>query len=349
MPHVATSPASAPFRPGSETASLGARDATTTTARRRVLVAGATGAVGLSLVPALVARGHTVGALSRHADRIPPEIAHFAVDALDPQAVSSVCEAFAPDVIIHQLTALPPATSLWRFDRDFEITNRLRTEGTRNLLDAARQCGAVRFVAQSFCGWPYARTGSSVKTETDPLDPTPPPRLRSTIDAIRQLEALVLDATDLNGVILRYGGFYGPNTHLAPGSSMAEAVRKRRLPLIGQAQGVWSFAHIEDVASATTAAAESDIPGLFNVVDDEPAPVDEWLPFLASAMGAPSPRRMPVWLARLLLPEHLRVMMTEARGGSNALFKRTFAWQPRYPSWRVGFPAVFRTEREANR
>lgn len=317
--------------------------------RRRVLVAGATGAVGMSLVPALVARGHTVGALSRRRDRVPPEITHFAVDALDPQAVMGACEAFAPEVIIHELTALPPATSLWRFDRDFEVTNRLRTEGTRNLLAAARRCGADRFVAQSFCGWPYTRAGSWVKTEADPLDPTPPARLRTTIDAILELEALVLDAADLKGVMLRYGGFYGPNTHLAPGSAMAEAVRKRRFPLIGRARAVWSFAHIEDVASATAAAAESDVPGLFNVVDDEPAPIAEWLPFLARAMGAPAPRRLPMWLARLLLPEHLRVMMTEARGGSNALFKRTFAWEPRYPSWRVGFPAVFQAGPEARR
>lgn len=309
--------------------------------RRRVLVAGATGAVGLSLVPALVARGHTVGALARRPEKIPPEIASFAVDALDPGAVLKACEAFAPDVIVHELTALPPATSLWRFDRDFEITNRLRTEGTRHLLDAARQSGARRFVAQSFCGWPYARTGSAVKTEDDPLDPDPPARLQTTIDAIRELESLVLDAADLNGVVLRYGGFYGPNTHLSPGSAMAETVRNGRFPLIGDANGVWSFAHIEDIASATAVAAACDIPGLFNVVDDDPAPVAEWLPFLAATMGAPKPKRIPLWLARLALPEHLVVMMTEARGGSNARFRQTFDWEPQYPSWRQGFPAVF--------
>ena len=313
--------------------------------RRRVLVAGATGAVGRSLLPELVARGHTVGALARHPGEIPPEIASFAVDALDAAAVRKAFDDFAPEVVVHQLTALPPATSLWRFDRDFEMTNRLRTEGTRNLLDAARQCGARRFVAQSFCGWPYARTGPAVKTEAAPLDPNPPARLRTTINAIRELEALVLEASDLNGAVLRYGGFYGPNTHLAPGSAMAETIRKGRFPLIGDAQGVWSFAHIEDVASATAIAAASDIPGLFNVVDDDPATVADWLPFLAATMGAPKPKRLPMWLARLLLPEHLRVMMTEARGGSNALFRQTFGWRPRYPSWREGFPAVFHQQR----
>ncbi len=310
----------------------------------RVLVAGATGAVGTSLIPELVVRGHIAGGLARRPQVLPPEIASFAVDALDRDAVLAAFEAFAPDVVIHQLTALPASTSLWRFDRDFEKTNRLRTEGTRILLEAARQSGTRRFVAQSFCGWPYARVGSAVKTEDDPLDPNPPERLRSTLEAIRDLEASVLEATDVNGAVLRYGAFYGPNTHLASGSAMAETIRKGRFPLIADAGGVWSFIHIEDVASATAVAAASDIAGLFNVVDDEPAPVREWLPYLADLLGGPRPKRLPGWLARLVLPEHLRIMMTEIRGGSNARFRQTFGWRPKYPSWRSGFAAEFQSK-----
>lgn len=309
----------------------------------RVLVAGATGAVGQSLIPALVARGHTVGGLARNPDGV-ATLGGLAIaaDVLDRDAVIHVVEDFAPTVVIHQLTALPRASTMWRFEKDFEQTNRLRTEGTDHLIEAARAAGARRFIAQSFCGWPYARTGPAIKTEADELDPNPPVRLRTTLDAIRYHEGVVLAAVDLKGTVLRYGGFYGPNTHLALGSAMADQVRTRKFPVIGGGAGVWSFSHIVDVAEATTIAAESDVPGIFNVVDDDPAPVAIWLPYLAQVIGAPPPRRIPLWLARLILPEHLRVMMTEIRGASNALFRRTFNWTPRYPSWREGFATEFR-------
>lgn len=308
----------------------------------RVLVAGATGAVGLSLIPALLSRKHIVAGLARN-----PEAARqlgaqpIQADALDRDMVIRCVRDFAPDAIVHQLTALPSTMDLVRFDKAFEQTNRLRTKGTDILLEAARSAGAKRFVAQSFCGWPYARTGSAVKTEADELDPNPPARLRTTLDAIRRLETTVVAADGVSGVILRYGGFYGRHTHLGRGGSMAEQVRRRRVPLIGDGAGVWSFCHIADVAGATVKAVEGEATGVFNVVDDDPAPVATWLPFLAKTMGAPPPRRLPMWIARLIVPEHLRVIMTEVRGGSNELFRRTFDWTPMYPTWRQGFVAEF--------
>lgn len=308
----------------------------------RVLVAGATGAVGLSLIPALLSRGHVVAGLARNPGAVEPLGAQpIQADALQRDTVIRSVRDFAPDAIVHQLTALPSTMDLMRFDRVFEQTNRLRTKGTEILLEAARSAGVKRFVAQSFCGWPYARTGPLVKTEADELDPNPPARLRTTLDAIRRLETTVVGARDVAGTILRYGGFYGPHTHLGRGGSMTEQVRRRRVPVIGDGGGVWSFCHIADVASATVKAVESDATGVFNVVDDDPAPVATWLPFLAKTMGAPPPRRLPMWIARLILPEHLRAIMTEARGGSSELFRRTFDWTPKYPSWRQGFVAEF--------
>jgi 2-alkyl-3-oxoalkanoate reductase len=308
----------------------------------RVLVAGATGAVGRALVPELVRRGHVVGGLARN----PRDVRAMGgepltAEGLDRNAVHATLQAFKPDVIVHQLTALPKNGSLWRFDSAFSQTNRLRTEGTDILLDAARLVGAKRFVAQSFCGWPAARTGGWVKNEDDPLDPCPPSQMRSTLDSVRYLERTVAEAADLRGTILRYGSFYGPGTHLARDGPMAEQVRKRLLPIIGSGAGTWSFCHILDVAEATAIAAETSAGGVYNVVDDDPAPVMEWLPYLAATMAAKPPLRVPAWVARIALPEHLRVMMTEARGGSNSRFKARFDWQPRFPSWKVGFKDEF--------
>lgn len=308
----------------------------------KVLVAGSTGAVGRALIPVLIERGHTVGGLARNPAGVKKLGATAIVaDALQREALIGAVRNFAPDVVIHQLTSLPRSTSLWRFDKDFEQTNRLRTAGTDNLIEAAREAGTTRFIAQSFCGWPFARNGSAVKTEEDALDPDPPARFRTTLDAIRYLENAVVAAADLKGTILRYGGFYGPNTHLALGSPMAQQVLKRRFPVIGAGGGIWSFSHIADVAEATAIAAEGDAAGIYHVVDDDPAPVSAWLPYLAQVMAAPPPRRMPEWLARLLVPEHLRVMMTEIRGASNVRFRETFRWEPRYSSWREGFRAEF--------
>ena len=309
----------------------------------RVLVAGATGAVGSALVPELVRRGHIVGGMARH----PNGVTHlgglpFAADALDINAVDAVFDAFKPDAVVHQLTSLPKISSLWKFDRDFAQTNRLRRDGTDILLHAARSSGVKRFVAQSFCGWPAARVGGPVKTEDDPLDPEPaPPASGKPLDAVRYLEQTVVNAVDVRGVVLRYGSFYGPGTHLARDSFMTQQVRRRLMPIIGDGGGIWSFSHIADVAEATAIAVEGQLAGTFNVVDDDPAPVAEWLPYFATILRAKAPRRLPSWIAKLLLPEHICILMTEARGGSNTRFKDVFGWKPRFASWRSGFLAEF--------
>jgi nucleoside-diphosphate-sugar epimerase len=239
--------------------------------------------------------------------------------------------------VIHQLTALPAAIDLRDFDRVFAPTNRLRIEGTDNLIAAARESGARRFVAQSYCGWPYARTGGPVKDEDDPLDPDPPPAMRRTLAAIRHLEGAVAAARDIGGVSLRYGGFYGPGTSLSRDGTAVAEIRRRRFPIVGKGGGVWSFIHIADAAGAAVAAVESRVTGTFNVVDDEPAPVAEWLPALARAVGARPPLRVPAFIGRLVLPKHLYLMMTAQRGGANARFKREFGWRPQFASWRDGF------------
>jgi nucleoside-diphosphate-sugar epimerase len=260
-------------------------------------------------------------------------------DALDPDSVARAVAEAEPEVIVHQLTALSGALDMRHVDRFFAMTNRLRTEGTDHLLAAGHAVGARRFVAQSYAGWPFARTGGPVKSETDPLDPNPPEALRSTLAAIRHLEQAVTGVEWAEGLVLRYGGFYGPGTGMSldPEAALAKPVRKRQFPLVGGGGGVWSFVHIEDAAAATVAAVEHGPGGIYQVVDDEPAPVREWLPALASALGAKPPRRFPRWLGRLAAGEAATVMMTEVRGASNAKAKRELGWQPRYPSWRLGF------------
>jgi 2-alkyl-3-oxoalkanoate reductase len=307
----------------------------------RVFVAGATGVLGTRLVPLLVERGHEVTGMTRSPEKAGAVRAAGAepaiADALDSTATAAAVERARPEVVVHELTALPAAINYRKVDRDFALTNRLRTEGTDNLLGAARASGARRFVAQSFAGWPYARLGGLVKTEEDPIDPDPPPGLRTTLDAIRHLEAAVLGTEGIEGLVLRYGGFYGPGTSVGKGGSVTEDVRRRRIPLVGDAGGVWSFVHIDDAARATVAAIERGEPGTYNIVDDDPAPVSEWLPGLASALGAKPPRRVPAFLARLAVGKHGVVMMTDARGASNAKAKRDLGWELEYPSWREGF------------
>ena len=309
----------------------------------KVLVAGATGALGRQLVPRLVAGGHGVVGLTRSASKrqlVRDLGAHPAVaDALRPEDVTRVVTEAQPAVIVHQLTALANSLDMRHFDRAFAQTNRLRTEGTDHLLAAGRAVGVRGFVAQSFAGWPFARSGGPVKTEDDPLDPTPPEGVRRTLAAIRHLEDAVVGADWAEGVVLRYGGFYGPGTSLGPDGDHVEQIRKRRFPVIGDGGGVWSFVHIEDAAEATVAAVEGGRRGIYNIVDDEPAPVAEWLPAAAAALGARPPRRVPRLLGRLLAGEAATVMMTEARGASNAKAKRELGWRPSHPSWREGFAA----------
>jgi len=307
----------------------------------RIFVAGATGALGRRLVPLLVANGHQVTGMTRtpgkaaglRAAGADPVVA----DALDRDAVGRVVAAARPEVVVHQLTDLAGITNFRRLDEGFAGTNRLRTEGTDHLVAAARAAGARRLVAQSFAGWPFARVGGPVKTEDDALDPDPPAELRRTLDAIRHLESAVLGAEGLEGIVLRYGGFYGPGTSASEGGAMVDDLRRRRFSMVGAGTGVWSFVHIDDAATATVAAVERGAPGVYQIVDDDPAPVSAWLPVLAAATGAPPPRRVPAWLARQLGGEHGVVLMTQARGASNAKAKRDLAWRPAYPTWRQGF------------
>jgi len=304
----------------------------------RILVAGATGAIGKQLVPMLLARGHEVAGLARRAGPVAALGATpLVADALDPDAVGGAVARFEPEAIAHELTALAAAPDMRRFDRYFALTNRLRTEGTEHLLAAGRAVGVRRFVAQSFAGWPYARDGGPVKTEDDPLDPSPVPAMRATHAAIRRQEELLLTAEWTEGIVLRYGGFYGPGTSFAAEGESVELIRARRLPVVGDGRGVWSFVHIADAAEATVAALEHGRRGVYNIVDDEPAPVAEWLPVAAEIVGAGRPRHVPRWLGRLLAGEAGAVMMTEVRGASNAKAKRELGWQPRYASWRQGF------------
>ena len=303
----------------------------------RVFVAGASGAIGTRLVPQLIARGHEVIGTARSPRGIERAAALGAkpivLDLLDGRAVRKAVLDAEPDAIVHQATALTNVRFSRKLDRSFAQTNRLRRDGTDALLAAAREAGVHRFIAQSFASTRYAREGGPVKTEDDPLDPTPVAGMRETDAAMRYLDQAV---TDAGGIALRYGGFYG-----APDDGLLEPVRKRQFPIVGNGGGVSSFIHLDDAAAATVLALEHDGPAIYNIVDDEPAPVREWLPVLADALGAKPPRRFPVWLARLIAGEAGVMLGTDARGASNAKAKRELGWRLRYPSWRQGFAAVY--------
>ncbi len=303
----------------------------------RVFITGATGAIGKSLVPMLVANGHEVtGTTTTQAKLAQLRDAGaegVVLDALDRDAVLATVRAAEPDVVVHEATGLAGIGNPRKMADEFGPTNRLRTEGTDYLLEAAQAVGA-RMVAQSFAGWPFARKGGPVKDEDAPLDTDPPAAMRDILGAIRHLESAVVAA---DGIVLRYGGFYGPGTGFAPDGAQTKAVLKRQFPIVGDGGGVWSLIHIEDAASATVAAIERGKPGLYNVVDDEPAPVRDFLPVLADALGAKPPRRLPAWLVRLFAGEAMVVMLTDIRGASNAKAKRELGWSPSRPSWREGF------------
>jgi nucleoside-diphosphate-sugar epimerase len=310
----------------------------------RVFVAGATGAIGKQLVPRLAAAGHEVHGMTRSESKqaMLRELGAVPVvaDALDADQVAEAVGKAQPDVIVHQATAIG-AIDLRHPDRDFALTNRLRTEGTDHLLSAGQAVGVRRFVAQGVGSYAvYARTGGPVKSEEDPLDKAPAREMRESQAAIRHLEETVLGAKWTEGIVLRYGAFYGPGTSIARGEEQFELVRKRKFPLVGDGGGVWSFIHVADAAEATVAAVEHGRRGVYNVVDDDPAPVAEWLPALAQTLGAKKPMRVPRWLGRLLAGEYATVLMTEIRGASNAKAKRELAWRPAYPSWRQGFAAA---------
>lgn len=303
----------------------------------RVFIAGASGAIGSRLVPQLIERGHDV--IGTH--RSPPSAERLramgaepvSLDLLDAQAVRRAVLRAKPDAIAHEATALSNVSSLRNFDRTFAETNRIRTEGADALLEAAREAGVERFVAQSYASVQYARVGGMVKSEEDPLESDPIPTMRESVAAMRHLDEAVRDA---GGVALRYGAFYG-----ADNDGLIEPVRKRLYPIVGGGAGVTSFVHLEDAARATVLALESDLSGAYNIVDDEPAAAYEWLPALAKTLGAKPPRRVPRWLARMLAGEAVAMMATESRGATNEKAKRELGWTLRYPSWRQGFADTY--------
>jgi 2-alkyl-3-oxoalkanoate reductase len=303
----------------------------------RVFVAGASGALGSRLVPQLIEAGHEV--IGSH---IAPERAELLrtlgarpvrLDLLDARTVRNAVVASEPDAIVHQATALANATFGRSLDKSLAATNALRTKGTDALVAAAREAGVRRFVAQSFAPYRYIRQGGPVKTEDDPLDPTPPETTKETVAAMVHVEHVV---TDFGGIALRYGAFYG-----AANDGWADLVRKRHFPIVGDGGGIIPFIHLEDAAAATVLALEHDGPAIYNIVDDDSAPMRDWLPVLAQALGAKPPRHLPAWLARLIAGEAAVMMGTEARGASNAKAKHELGWELRYPSWRTGFPAAY--------
>jgi nucleoside-diphosphate-sugar epimerase len=303
----------------------------------RVFLAGASGALGSRLVPQLIDAGHEV--IGTHHSPSSAELVRtlgatpVMLDLLDKGAVRNAVLGSEPEAIVHQATALANVKFGRNFDKIFARTNELRTKGTDALLAAARAAGVRRFVAQSFASYRHEREGGPIKTEDDPLDPTPPQNAEESWAAMAYLEQAV---TEFGGIVLRYGVFYG-----APNDGLIEPVRKRQYPIVGGGGGITSWIHLEDAAAATILALERDGPAIYNVVDDEPAPAREWLPELARNLAAKPPRRFPAWLARLVAGEAAVVMGTDARGASNAKAKRELGWTLRYPSWRTGFPAVY--------
>lgn len=307
----------------------------------KIFVAGGTGAIGRRLIPLLRERGHEVTATTRWPEKAGMLASLGAtpavVDALDEVGIMQAVMQAKPDVIVHQLTALSRFKNVRHFDTEFAETNRLRTKGLDHLLQAARAAGTRRVIAQSFTGWPNLRSGSAIKTEEDPLDPNPPAAMSETLTAIRYLEATLTGATDLEGLALRYGSLFGPGTAFADDGEFITMIRQRRFPVIGSGAGVWSFIHVDDAASATVAAIEHGAPGTYNIVDDEPAPVSVWLPYLASVIGAKPPRHLPAWLGRIAVGEVGISLMTQIRGSSNAKAKQQLGWRPHFSSWREGF------------
>jgi nucleoside-diphosphate-sugar epimerase len=309
----------------------------------RIFIAGASGAVGRPLARRPAEAGHEVTGMTRTPEKAAAlrELGAVPVvaDALDREAVMAAVAQARPEVVVHQLTAIGPLNTR-NVDAAFVATNRLRTEGTDNLVAAARAAGARRFVGQSFAPWSYKRVGGPAKSEDDPLETDPPKGVAQTLAAIKYLEEAVMGAEGLDGIVLRYGGFYGPGTSIARGGDILEMVRKGRFPVVGKGSGVWSLVHIEDAAEATVAAIERGRPGVYNIADDEPAPVREWLPALAETLGGRRPRHVPGFVGRLLLGAGGYAMMTDIRGASNAKARRELGWSPAYPTWREGFAAL---------
>ena len=314
----------------------------------KIFVAGASGAVGTRLVPLLVAGGHRVTGSTRTAAKTEMLRALGAepviLDGLDGGAVLAAVTRARPDVIVHEMTGLASMRSLKHFDREFAATNRLRTEGTEHLIAAAQAAGTRALVVQSYAGWPTIREGGRIKSESDPLDDRPVSGMTQSLAAIRKLESLTLQTPGIDGTVLRYGSLYGPGTSISAQSEMVQLIRKGRFPVVGAGAGVWSFVHVDDAAEATRIAIEAGrsgiYNGIFNIVDDEPAEVSVWLPELARIVGGRPPRHIPAWLARWILGAPVVMMMTEARGASNAKAGQLLGWHPHFSSWREGFRAL---------
>ena len=308
----------------------------------RVFVAGASGAIGRPLVPKLVAAGHEVTGITRleeRAERLRAAGARAAVvDVFDAETLRAAVLEAAPEVVVHQLTALPERLD-FRDPETYAATNRVRTEGTRNLLDAALAAGARRVVCQSIA-FAYRSEGGRVKSEDDPLEEDAPGTFGGALSALREMESMVLGAQGVEGLVLRYGFFYGPGTHYGPDGATIDDIRRRRMPVVGKGTGVFSFIHVDDAADATVAAVERGAPGVYNVTDDEPAAMREWLPVAAEAAGAKRPLRVPVWLAKLVGGKDVGAFALELRGASNEKAKRELGWQPAHPTWRTGFRDV---------
>ena len=302
----------------------------------RVLVVGATGVIGRQLVPQLIAAGDRVSATTRSPAKVDELRAAgadpFVADGLDAGAVGETVAKAEPDVIVHEMTAIPPTLNMRNFDKAFAATNALRTAGVDNLLGAAEAHGVRRVILQSYAGWPNVRAGGPVKTESDPLDADPPATQRASMAAIQHLEHAVTSAP-LAAIALRYGSLYGPGAS----DILIRMLKRRQVPMIGNGAGIWSFLHVTDAAGATVAAVHGGPPGIYNIVDDEPAPVSEWLPVAARGAGAPAPLHVPTWLGRLAAGATGVSMMTQVRGSSNAKAKRDLGWRLVWPSWRQGF------------
>jgi nucleoside-diphosphate-sugar epimerase len=307
----------------------------------KVLVAGATGGLGRSLVPKLVAAGHEVTGMIRSESGAADVRAQGAgvvlADGLDAEAVKAAVVSVRPEVVVHQMTALRSGIDFKKFDQSFAVTNRLRTEGTDNLLAASHAAGVRRIIVQGYAGWNLQHGGSATKTEQDPLDPEPLAATRQTMAALRHLEAAVTGDQQLEGLVLRYASFYGPTGAIGKGGEMVELVRQRKLPLIGDGAGIWSFIHYDDAADATVRAVTMGDPGIYQIADDDPASAAVWLPELARILDAKPPRHIPAWLGKLAAGEPAVAAFTQIRGADNSKAKDTFNWQPGYASWRQGF------------
>lgn len=306
----------------------------------KTFLAGASGAVGRRLVPMLREAGHDVVGMTRSESKL--ELLRslgaepVMCDAFDRDGLMSAVEAAQPEVVIHELTDIPRAIDPRKIDEQFATNDRLRREGTRNLVDAALAASAKRMIAQSI-SFAYAPEGRGLRAENDPLNLAAPEPMRRTVEALRDLEEAVTETEGIDGLVLRYGHFYGPGTTYASDGHTAAMVRRRQFPIVGSGSGVFSFIHVDDAASATLLAVDRGAPGIYNVVDDEPAEVSEWLPAYAEALGAKRPRKVPVFLARLLAGSYGVAFMTELEGASNAKARRELSWEPTYPSWRDGF------------